>query len=317
MIKLTLSLLSAAMFGWISAADAAEELLPKDLQNIESLQRRADKLASGELGANNYHLAKARTWLDMALSEYHQKDTSGLVYAATVQARGLLEALENKETNISLDMPKDLQGSEVVRTDLWNKIGTMKSHANFSCGQRQLAEAEVYLVWTGHEKIESGWTHAESYARSAENLIYEAQVNINNCAHAQPEQRNTEKFSLSGDAMFVFGGDRLTSGAAASLDRLAESIKGWTAIEAVNLVGHTDRLRSDGDEKKNQQLSEHRAERIKQYLVSKGIPADKVHTRGAGSSKPIVTCPKKLSKEAMVSCLQPNRRVEIILRGER
>jgi len=50
MIKLTLSLLSAAMFGWISAADAAEELLPKDLQNIESLQRRADKLASGELG---------------------------------------------------------------------------------------------------------------------------------------------------------------------------------------------------------------------------------------------------------------------------
>ena len=113
----------------------------------------------------------------------------------------------------------------------------------------------------------------------------------------------------------MFGGDRLTSAAKEELDKLAESIKGWTDIEEVDLVGHTDRLRSDGNKLKNKQLSEHRAELIKQYLVSKGIPADKIHTRGAGSSKPIVKCSKALPKEAQVSCLQPNRRVEIILRG--
>lgn len=319
MIKSTLSLLSVALFGLISSAQAAEELLPKDLQTIEALQRRADKMAFGEVGSENYHLAKARTWLDLALSEYHQKDTTGLVYAATVQAKELIEALENKEQNISLDTPRNLQGTEVVRADLWDKIAAMKSGAKFSCGQRKIAEAEVYLVWTGHEKTESGWTHGEAYARTVENLVYEAQVAITNCG-AMPvaeNARNVEKLSLSGDATFIFGTNNLTDGAEARLDKLAAGIKSWANIQSVDLIGHTDRLRSDGDEKKNVELSERRAERIKQYLVGKGVAADKIRTRGAGSSKPLVKCSSQKDKAAQVSCLQPNRRVEIVLRGEK
>lgn len=320
MNKLTLSLLSVALFGLVSAAQAAEELLPKDLQAIEALQKRADKMAFGDIGSENYHLAKARTWLDLALSEYHQKDNTGIVYAATVQAKELIEALENHEQNITLDTPRNLQGTEVVRTDLWDKIAAMKSGAKFSCGQRLIAEAEVYLVWTGHEKSESGWTHAESYARGAENAIYEARVKIDNCNAAMPvaeTARNIEKLSLSGDATFIFGTNNLTDGAEAKLDKLAEGIKSWANIQSVDLIGHTDRLRSDGDEKKNVELSERRANRIKQYLVGKGVAADKIHTRGAGSSKPLVKCSSKADKAAQVSCLQPNRRVEIILRGEK
>ncbi len=315
MNKLTLSLLTAALLGGIASAQA-DELLPRDLQNIEALQRRADKMAFGETGSDNYYLAKARAWLDLALSEYHQKDTTGAVLAATAQAAELIDAVEKNKTDISRDTPRTLPGSEVVRTDLWDKIALLKSQPKFACGQTQLAEAEVYLVWTGHEKMESGWAHAESYARSAENLIYEAQVKIDNCART-PEPRKTEKFSLSGDALFVFGSDKLVHGAEASLDKLAENIKDWTAIELVDLTGHTDRLRSDGNEAKNKELALHRAERIKQYLVGKGIPADKIQTHGAGSTKPIVTCSKKLDKTALVSCLQPNRRVEIMLRGEK
>ena len=81
------------------------------------------------------------------------------------------------------------------------------------------------------------------------------------------------------------------------------------------LVGHTDRLRSDGHPERNQLLSEQRAESIKQYLVGKGIPADKIRASGAGSSQPIVQCPTGMSKEKQVICLRPNRRVEIVLRG--
>src|SRR3972149_3949487 len=98
MNKSTLSLLLTLMLSNISFAQPAEELLPKHLQQIESLQRRADKLAFGELGSNNYHLAKARTWLDLALSEYHEKDTSGMMVAAIVQAETLLDALDKKQT---------------------------------------------------------------------------------------------------------------------------------------------------------------------------------------------------------------------------
>jgi outer membrane protein OmpA-like peptidoglycan-associated protein len=323
MTKFTLSLVSAALMACVFSAHAAEELLPKHLQDIEALQKRADKLTFDPTSVESYHFAKARAWLDLALSEYHQTDTTGLVYAATVQGKDLLDGLENKVADMNMDTPKNLVGTELVRTDLWDKIAAMKAEKNFACGQAKIGEAEVYLVWTGHEKMESGWTHAESYARGTENLIYEAKVQIDNCnaapvvAAAVPLPRTTEKMSLSGDALFVFGSDKLVKGAEASLNTLAESIKGWTALQGVELVGHTDRLRTDGNEAKNVQLSQARAARIKQFLVGKGIAADKIVASGAGSGKPVKECSTKTSKAVQVQCLQPNRRVEIILKGEK
>ncbi|MDD4978463.1 MAG: OmpA family protein [Gallionella sp.] len=328
-----LILLSAIWFNPLYAADAP---MPANLEQIESLQKRSDKLVFGEVGSDNYHLAKARAWLDLALSEYHQTDTSGLMFAAIVQAETLITALENKQPDITMDTPNALQGTEVVRTDLWDKVALAKQNLNFKCGQRQLAETEVALVWAGHEKLEAGWSHAESYARSAEDSLYNAQVNMDNCGKDDAKAkelaaaafaaagtgdgvgvRNVEKFTLSGDAMFVFGTDQLIAGAAASLDKLADAIKEWTAVKEVKLIGYTDRLRTDGNEAKNQQLSEARAESIKRYLVGKGIAEDKITTSGGGSSKPVVTCSSKVSKAKQVACLQPNRRVEITLRGEK
>lgn len=323
-------LLITLVLSGISLAQAAEELSPKHLQQIESLQRRADKMAFGEPGTNNYHLAKARTWLDFALSEYYRKDSSGMVPAAIAQAETLLDALDNKQTTIAMDTPEQLQGSEIVRPDLWGKINTLKGNAKFSCGQRQVAEAEVHLVWAGHKKAGYGWSHAQSYARNAEDLIYEAQVAINNCASqageaptvtvAAPQTATVaaavviEKHVLSTDTLFAFGSSELVSGATVRLDKLAETIKGWSAIEDITLVGHTDRY---GTAAYNQKLSEQRAGRIKQYLTGKGIAADKIHASGAGATQPLLACSARLLKLEQISCLQPNRRVEIILRGVR
>jgi len=291
---------------------AAGEALPEQLRQIESLQRRADKQAFGEPGANNYHLAKARTWLDLALSEYHENEGTDLVPAAIGQAEKLLDALEKKQADISRDTPVQVPGSEAVRPDLWNRIAAMKKHDKFSCGQRPIAEAEVHLVWAGHEKLESNWEHAQSYARSAENLLNEAQASINDCVTKMPV---IVKVTLSTDALFAFGKPTLEPSALWRLNRLADSIKMAKTLEEVVLVGHADRLRSDGHPERNQLLSEQRAESIKQYLIGKGITADKIHASGVGSSQPLVDCPTKPSKAEQVACLQPNRRVEVTLRG--
>lgn len=322
MNRSVLSLSFILLLCGLSPAQAAEELQPQHLQRIEALQRRADILAAGALGASNYPLAKARTWLDFALSEYHDKEINGIVTAATEQAETLLDALENKQTNIPQDTPRILKGSEEVRPDLWDKIAALKKHAKFSCGQRQIAEAEVQLVWTGHEKAEYGWSHAESYARTAEDRIYEAQVEINNCAAANYVSPNAppcniEKVTLSGDAMFDFGKATLNPASLWRLDKLAGSIKMLPTLEEVILVGHTDYLRSDGHQERNQLLSEQRAESVRQYLIGKGIAADKIHASGAGSSQPLVQCSKKQSGIKQAACLLPNRRVEIILRGQK
>ncbi|MDH2918721.1 MAG: OmpA family protein [Sideroxydans sp.] len=323
MSKLLLSLFLSISCVAIAAPDPA----PANLQQIEELQRRADKLAFGEVGSDNYHLAKARAWLDMALSEYHQTDSSGTMYAAIAQAQVLLDAIEAKQPNISMDTPQDLQGTETVRPDLWEQIAEQKKNMYFKCSQRQIAEAEVQLVWTGHEKKESGWSHAESYARGVENLLYEAKTNGANCDKAQQladknagkdkAVKDVQKLALSGDALFVFGTDKLLPGADESLNKLATEIKSWVSIQSILLVGYTDRLRSDGNEAKNRKLSDDRAERVKKYLVEQGIPAAKISAQGGGSSKPVVLCSNKESKAKQIACLQPNRRVEITLRGEK
>jgi OOP family OmpA-OmpF porin len=310
------SLLMGIMLGYIPSASADTAALPPKSQQIEALQRRAENLSFNGLDSNDYHLAKARTWLDLAYSEYYDSDDSGIVPAAIAQAETLLDALEKKQASITMDTPVQVPGSEAVRPDLLDKIAALKKDKNFSCAQRPIAEAEVYLVWAGHEKSEEGWSHAESYLRGTEDRIYQAKVAIDNCVKPAPPPV-MEKVTLSSDVLFAFGQSTLDPSASSRLDELAKDIMTADQLEKVVLVGHTDRLRSDGHPERNSLLSVRRAESIKQYLVAKGIPAEKIRASGVGSSQPIVECPANVSKQKQVVCLQPNRRVEIVLLGER
>ena len=72
----------------------------------------------------------------------------------------------------------------------------------------------------------------------------------------------------------------------------------------LKISGHTD---SDGREEFNLQLSQERAEAIKEYLVYFGnVPEERISARGYGSSKPIV---KEITDEDKTL----NRRVEFEL----
>ena len=53
---------------------------------------------------------------------------------------------------------------------------------------------------------------------------------------------------------------------------------------AIDITGHTD---NEGDAKSNLDLSKRRAAAVKQYLVSRGIKAERLETEGFGSAKPV------------------------------
>lgn len=317
-ILLTLLCLGLSQMTW---ADN-RALTPADLERIEQLQRRVDKLAFGALGSEHYGLSKARAWLDLALDEYHEEDRTGIVQDATAEAAALLDALDGDPAFDARSMP-ELYASEKVRPDLWEQVEAMKQHAEFACAGRRIAELEVQLVWTGHEKWESGWSHAEPYAGVAENLAYEARRTLEDCARkkmpppsALPAERIvTEKHTLATDTLFAFNrSDFEKLGGHQKLDRLAEALKAWKSIERIELTGHTDRL---GSEAHNRQLSLQRAEQVKSYLVARGIPADHIQVAGQGESQPVVQCSTQQERRALIECLQPNRRVELSIQGMR
>jgi len=76
---------------------------------------------------------------------------------------------------------------------------------------------------------------------------------------------------------------RLTSASLPVLDRVADRLKANADVR-VEISGHTD---STGTAAVNNQLSKARADSVRDYLVSKGIAASRLETKGYGSSRPI------------------------------
>ncbi len=73
----------------------------------------------------------------------------------------------------------------------------------------------------------------------------------------------------------------------------------------VRIEGHTDGL---GEPKVLQELSEKRAEAIRDYLIGKGIEASRLKTKGLGASQPIAPNNMEENRRA-------NRRVELRVLG--
>jgi OOP family OmpA-OmpF porin len=122
-----------------------------------------------------------------------------------------------------------------------------------------------------------------------------------------------EKITVAADALFDFNKAVLRPAGKAKLDELvskAQAIK----LEVILAVGHTDRI---GGDAYNQKLSEKRAAAVKEYLVSKGIEANRVYTEGKGKKQPITgdKCKGNGKSKALVDCLQPDRRVDIEVVG--
>ncbi len=122
-----------------------------------------------------------------------------------------------------------------------------------------------------------------------------------------------EKVKLSSEAMFDFNKATIRPGARQALDELANKLSHYPQqVETVLVYGYTDRL---GSADYNQKLSEERAAAVRDYLVTaNGIPANKIHAEGKGSSDPETKpdeCKGTKRSKALIACLQPDRRVEV------
>lgn len=121
-----------------------------------------------------------------------------------------------------------------------------------------------------------------------------------------PPAPKFEKVTLSSTELFGFDSDVLGS-AQPKLDEMAKVLKANTAIANVEINGYTDRLGSD---KYNLALSERRANAVKTYLVNNGVSADRLKAVGKGETNPVVEC-KNTKRAELITCLEPNRRVEV------
>lgn len=86
-----------------------------------------------------------------------------------------------------------------------------------------------------------------------------------------------------------------------TLNSIVKLLQEQSALK-FNIEGHTD---SDGDDNTNMKLSQERAEAVKAYLVSQGITAERLSSKGWGESRP-------LDKNTTAEAKSNNRRVEFV-----
>ncbi len=108
--------------------------------------------------------------------------------------------------------------------------------------------------------------------------------------------------TLASGVFFDPGKSELKKGAQATLTRIANLLKSDNSIK-ITVEGHTD---STGTKAKNQILSEKRAQAVRDFLVSAGVPADRVTAVGKGDTQPIATNKTTAGR-------QQNRRVELVI----
>jgi len=115
------------------------------------------------------------------------------------------------------------------------------------------------------------------------------------------EQKILEKAFSS--LQFATGNDVIKPISYPSLNQLAVLIKQHASDWTLKLSGHTD---NQGKPEANMILSEKRAKAVKKYLVSKGVPEDKILTEWFGQTQPIESNDKEPGRKK-------NRRVEMKL----
>lgn len=85
------------------------------------------------------------------------------------------------------------------------------------------------------------------------------------------------------------------------LDRDVATLREWGNVK-VEVAGHTDSI---GTDEYNMGLSQRRADAVRNYLVDKGIPAERLTVKGYGESQPV-------NDNATSEGRFGNRRVELI-----
>jgi outer membrane protein OmpA-like peptidoglycan-associated protein len=260
----------------LDRAEAAHEDDPGSNEE-KSLAYIAQRTASLAMA----HAAMSKSQRDLAAADQKYKETQDkLRREAEASASRTKDALEQNRAQL------EKVRQQLAQTD--DKVGQQGA-------ELKKKEAELTARQKELEKEKNARIEAEKKAAAA-------MASLAEIARVKEEQRGLV-ITLDGSVLFASGKSQLLPIAEQRLSQVAEVLQNQDDSKQIVVEGHTDSVGADGA---NLTLSQARADSVRTFLISKGVPTARIRAVGRGEAVPVGDN-KTPDGRAM------NRRVEIIV----
>jgi len=295
----------------------------QQLQNAEDVYRRGTEKKSVEAAAREV-VETAEEARVMAVKQKAEQDAQ----AAAAAAKKAAEEQAAAELKRRQDAELARQQAEQAKAEALR----MKQEAEKAAAEaaRQKAEAEAATA-SAVAQQQAAQAAAEQAARDKAAAVdqqraAEAEAEKARQAAAKAEAEKAElrsqlltqlnsilqtRDSARGlivnmsDVLFDTGSSTLKPGAREKLAKISGILLAHPGL-TLQIEGHTD---SVGSDEFNQQLSERRADAVRDFLAEQGVPASSITARGFGKTQPVASNDTPEGR-------QRNRRVELVVNGE-
>lgn len=228
---------------------------------------------------------------EQTLDELEDQHSAMLIKASQLDADQARAEAERARLLVATTT-EDAQRARKEKEDALQKEAESARAAELSAAEatqaRRLAESRASEAEFARREADLASQQITSLTRQLENL--------------QLRQTESGVVVTLGDVLFASGQAQLVEGGRSSLEEVVDLLQ-TEPDKKIRVEGHTD---SRGDAEANLQLSEQRAQAVREALISLGVSAERVTALGMGEDFPIA------SNEDEAGRAQ-NRRVDVIL----
>jgi outer membrane protein OmpA-like peptidoglycan-associated protein len=290
-------------------AGCGAAVAPTELHTARDAFKKAEGSSAPQLAP--VQLDQARQSLTRAETAFKDgdddQDVKDLSYVAQRNAEAAVSAANLEQAKRDASQAKT--DKESTQTALLNatEAKLSKTKEELTNTQHSAAEDKRRLdeaAKKGKEevaRVEKQLAEEKKAREDAEKRAAAAMASLAEVAKVKEESRGMV-ITLSGSVLFATGKSELLPVAQDKLGEVAKALKDQ-GFKKIVVEGHTD---ARGSATQNTELSRARAETVRSYLVSRGIPSDKIEATGIGSSRPI-------ADNATPDGRANNRRVEIVV----
>ena len=277
-------------------ASACASAPPAGLVDARAAYQRASQGPAAKLTPAQLHTAE--TSLQVAEQTYDDEGDSENARDRAYVAQRKAELAEVQANIVTNDQSTALSARRIEAAKAHHQLVTQRDLTH----TRAALAGEKNVVASQGAELES-----EKQRRlEAERRATEATAALADIASVKQEARGMV-ITLSGAVIFASAKSALLPGALVKLDQVAVALNQGDPQAKILVEGHTD---SRGSDALNLVLSTRRAQVVAVYLVSKGIPRERISAQGVGPTRAI-------ADNGTAEGRANNRRVEIILQPAR